>query len=86
VLLFVEETGETKAIIKDDHEGKFAAEMVRRWNAYPDLVNQLQEYHKALDTLAAMLIQRDKEFFLSESGQPWEAMKNGHKLMESLKS
>jgi hypothetical protein len=33
-----------------------------------------------------MLIQRDKEFFLSESGQPWEAMKNGHKLMESLKS
>lgn len=59
-------------------------EVQRRYNAHNAMLAALQEYHKAVDTLAAMLISRDPEFFLSRSGQPWEAMKTGHALIESL--
>ena len=63
-----------------------ARKIVHRWNSCSEMLQQLIEYHKACDILAAMLTQRDKDFFLSESGRPWEAMKKGHEMIERLSS
>ncbi len=49
--------------------------------AAPDLYEACKEQHNAMDMLFAMLIERDKTFFPSKSGQPWEAMMQGNKVI-----
>jgi len=41
----------------------------------------LKAQHQAIDLLFAMLILRDKTFFPSKSGQPWEAIIEGNKAL-----
>lgn len=49
--------------------------------AAPDMHEALKAQHEAIDLLFAMLIERDKTFFPSKSGRPWEAMLLGNKAL-----
>jgi hypothetical protein len=49
--------------------------------AAPKMAEALKAQHEAIDMLFAMLIQRDKTFFPSKSGQPWEAMVQGNQAL-----
>jgi hypothetical protein len=43
-----------------------------------DLLEACKAQHQAIDMLFAMLIQRDPDFFPSQSGAPWEAVLKGN--------
>ena len=47
----------------------------------PEMYEALKAQHQAIDILFAMLIQRDKAFFPSKSGQPWEAIIEGNRVL-----
>ena len=49
--------------------------------ASPDMYEALEAQHEAIDILFSMLIERDKAFFPSKSGRPWEAMIQGNKAL-----
>jgi len=46
--------------------------------AAPELLEACKAQHQAIDILFAKLIQLDKTFFPSKSGQPWEAVVKGN--------
>ena len=43
-----------------------------------ELLESCQAQHEAIDHLFAILIERDRNFFPSQSGQPWEALLQGN--------
>ena len=49
-----------------------------------DLYEACKAQHKAVDILFAMLIERDKDFFPSKSGEPWEALLKGDKAIAKV--
>ncbi|MBA7692278.1 hypothetical protein ES703_100841 [subsurface metagenome] len=46
-----------------------------------ELLEACKAQHDAIDRLFAELIQRDKRFFPSKSGRPWEAVVQGNKAV-----
>ena len=50
-----------------------------------ELVSAVKSQHDAIDILFAMLIARTKDFYPSESGKPWEAMKLGQQALKNAK-
>lgn len=54
---------------------------LERIAAAPEMYEALKAQHGAIDLLFAMLIKRDKDFFPSKSGQPWDAMIQGNKAL-----
>jgi len=48
------------------------------------ILDVLKSQHQALDRLFAEVIQRDDNFFPSDSGQPWEALQEGIVLIQKL--
>jgi len=52
--------------------------------AAPKMYGALKAQHQAIDILFAMLIERDKTFFPSKSGQPWEAIVEGNKALAEV--
>ena len=55
--------------------------IVRACNSYPALLEACKAQHKAIDYLFAMLIERDKKFYPSKSGLPWDAMKTANAVI-----
>lgn len=55
------------------------------------LVTQCESYHRALDTMFALMIEKTAEvgphcFFPSKSGQPWEACQTGNALIQQVRA
>ena len=50
-------------------------------DALEDMYEALKAQHNAIDLLFALLIDKDKTFFPSKSGQPWEAIIQGNKAL-----
>jgi len=49
--------------------------------AAPDMYEALKAQHEAIDILFAMLIEKDRTFFPSKSGRPWEAIIQGNQAL-----
>jgi len=52
--------------------------------AAPKMHQALKAQHEAIDILFAMLIERDKSFFPSKSGRPWEAIRQGNEALAEV--
>jgi hypothetical protein len=53
----------------------------------PDLLDACQAQHKAIDSLFAMIVTRDRSFLPSRSGEPWKAMVHCTKVIaEALRA
>ena len=52
--------------------------------ATTEILEALNAQHQAIDLLFARLIERDKSFFPSKSGPPWEAVQKGNALIQRL--
>jgi len=50
----------------------------------PDLYEACKAQHEAIDILFAMLIIKDKTFFPSKSGIPWEATVKGYQVISKV--
>ena len=68
--------------VPDPEERKYWVELCPSWQphiaAASDLLEACKVQHQAIDRLFAELIQRDKTFFPSKSGLPWEATVKGN--------
>lgn len=53
-------------------------------SACEDMYEALKAQQKAIDILFAKLIELDKTFFPSKSGQPWEAIIQGKKALAKV--
>lgn len=56
-----------------------------------ELLAQCEAYHAALDMMFARMIERTRDdephcFYVTESGQPWEACQRGHALIQRARS
>lgn len=49
-----------------------------------EILDVLKAQHQAIDLLFSMLMERDRDFFPSKSGQPWEAIQKGNTLIQKL--
>ncbi len=50
------------------------------------LLNTCKAQHKAIDILFTMLIQKNKKFFPSKSGQPWKAIQQGNRAIKDAEA
>lgn len=68
--------------VPDPEEREYWVELCPSWQphiaAASDLLDACKIQHQAIDRLFAELIQRDKTFFPSKSGLPWEAVLKGN--------
>ena len=83
--------GETGAVARDADHCDFP-DCEQHWTlVVQQLLAQCEEYHRALDTMFARMIEKTATeqphcFFPTESGQPWEACQKGHALIQSVRA
>lgn len=75
-------------MVPDPEEWKYWVELCPSWEpliaAAPALLDACKAQHQAIDRLFAELIKRDKTFFPSKSGQPWEAVVKAKDLITMI--
>jgi hypothetical protein len=59
---------------------------VQMMPAKEEILNALKMQHEAIDTLMAMLILRDKDFFPSRSGIPFDGLIAGNEMIKRLEA